>query len=103
MRAKKVKDCGRMPKPTIITLPPERWREARQLRLEALRSEPAAFASSLAEERAFSDDVWITRLTSAFQRDHNLTCFAEQNGRLVGMAGAGWPAREKTRDMDLEL
>lgn len=81
----------------IITLPPERWREAKRLRLEALRAEPAAFASSYADELAFSDDVWITRLTSAFQRDKNMTCFAELNGELVGMAGANWSTREKLR------
>lgn len=80
----------------IITLPPERWREAKRLRLEALREERTAFASSLADEQAFSDEVWIARLTTAFQRDHNLTCFAERNGELVGMAGANWSAREKT-------
>lgn len=82
---------------SIIRLPPERWREAKRLRLEALREQPAAFASSYAYERAFSDEVWIARLTSAFQRDHNLTCFAELKGELVGMAGANWSAREKIR------
>ena len=81
----------------IITLPPERWREAKQLRLNALRMEPTAFASSLADERAFGDDVWISRLTTAFQRDQNMTFFAELEGELAGMAGATWPAREKMR------
>lgn len=81
----------------IITLPPGRWREAKRLRLEALRIEPAAFASSLADECAFGDDVWIARLTTAYQRDHNMTWYAELESALVGMAGAFWPTREKTR------
>ncbi len=81
----------------IIVLPPERWRQAKTLRLEALRREPAAFASSLADEQAFSDEVWIGRLTTAFQRDHNMTWYAELKGELVGMAGAYWQAREKRR------
>ena len=81
----------------IISLAPERWQEAKRLRLEALREEPTAFASSLADEQAFRDEVWIARVTTAFQRDHNMTCYAELNGELVGMAGAIWPAREKTR------
>ena len=82
---------------SIITMPPERWREAKRLRLAALRAEPAAFASSYADELAFSDEVWIKRLTSAFQRDGNMTYFAELNGELVGMAGANWWPREKLR------
>lgn len=81
----------------IITLPPERWREAKRLRLEALRDEPAAFASSFADEQAFSDEVWIGRLTSAFKRDGNVTFFAQVKGELIGMAGAGWSSKAKLR------
>jgi len=86
-----------MSKTTIITLPPARWREARQLRLEALLAEPAAFASSYEEELAFPDDVWIARSKSAHERDGNVTFFAEIEGELVGMAGAGWSAKAKLR------
>ena len=81
----------------IITLPPDRWREAKQLRLEALIVEPAAFASSYEDELAFSDEVWIARLTSTYERDGNLTFFAEVEGELVGMAGAGWSGKAKLR------
>jgi len=81
----------------IIILPPERWREAKQLRLQALLAEPTAFASSYAEELALSDDVWIARQTSAYERAGNLTFFAEVDGALVGMAGAGWSAKAKLR------
>ncbi len=81
----------------IITLPPERWREAKHLRLEALRAEPTAFASSCEDERAFSDEVWKTRLASAYERDGNLTFFAEADRALIGMAGAGWSAKIKLR------
>ena len=59
MTTQKVKDWGAMPEPKIITLPPERWREAKQLRLEALLAEPSAFASSYEDELAFPDEVWI--------------------------------------------
>ena len=81
----------------FIVLTPERWREAKQLRLEALLAEPTAFASSHEDELAFSDDVWIARLATAYERDGNLTFFAAVDGALVGMAGASWPAREKLR------
>ena len=81
----------------IIILTPDRWREAKQLRLEALLEEPTAFASSYGEELAFRDNVWIARLATAYERGGNLTFFAAVDGALVGMAGATWPAREKTR------
>lgn len=97
MPAQNVKDPRKMPEPTIITLPPERWREAKQLRLEALLAEPTAFASSYEDELAFSDEVWIARLTSAYERDGNMTFFAELDGELVGMAGAGWSGKAKLR------
>ena len=82
---------------SIINLPPGRWREAKELRLEALRNEPIAFASSYAEELAFPDDIWRTRLETADRRELNLTYFAEIEGELLGMAGANWQAREKLR------
>jgi len=97
MTTQKVKDWGKMPEVSIITLPPARWREAKKLRLEALLAEPSAFASSYEDELTFPDDVWIARLTSAYQRDGNLTFFAEVEGELVGMAGAGWSAKPKLR------
>lgn len=90
-------DSEKMPEATIITLPTDRWREAKQLRLEALLTEPSAFASSYEDELAFPDDVWIARLTSAYARDGNLTFFAEVGNELVGMAGAGWSSKAKLR------
>ena len=97
MTTQKVKDWGKMPELTIITLPPERWREAKQLRLEALLAEPSAFASSYEDELAFPDEVWIGRLTSAYEWDGNMTFFAEVGGVLVGMAGAHWSSKAKLR------
>ena len=97
MTTKKVKDWGKMPEVSIITLPPARWREAKQLRLEALLAEPAAFASSYEEELAFPDEVWIARSKSAYERDGNMAFYAEADGKLVGMAGAHWSAKAKLR------
>ena len=81
----------------IMVLPPGRWREAKTLRLEALVEEPSAFASSYADEAAFDDTIWQSRLQSAFERKGNLSYFAEREGVLVGMAGATWSNRAKLR------
>lgn len=86
-----------MSETTIITLPPERWREAKRLRLEALLAVPSAFASSYEDELAFPDEVWTGRSKSAYERDGNLTYFAEVEGGLVGMAGVRWSAKAKLR------
>ena len=81
----------------IISLPPARWRESRALRLQALQSDPDAFASSYADELAFADSVWISRLETAQARASNMTFYAEARGELVGMMGARWSEREKLR------
>jgi RimJ/RimL family protein N-acetyltransferase len=86
-----------MSETSIITLPPARWREAKQLRLAALLAEPSAFASSYEDESAFGDAVWIARLESAYERDGSLTFYAEMEGALVGMVGAGWSSKTKLR------
>jgi GNAT superfamily N-acetyltransferase len=68
----------------IGPLSPERWREYRRLRLEALRSDPDAFGSTYVETERFPDDYWPRRLA-----DPDIVFrFAERDGRLVGMAGA---------------
>ena len=92
-----VKRISQISKSAIITLPPARWREAKQLRLEALLDTPTAFASSYEEEAALPEEVWIARLTTAVERDGNVTFFAEVDGALVGMAGAGWSGKAKLR------
>jgi GNAT superfamily N-acetyltransferase len=69
---------------TIGALPPERWREYRRLRLEALRSNPDAFGSTYAETERYPDDYWPRRLADP----DIIFRFAERGGRLVGIAGA---------------
>lgn len=81
----------------IIVLPPERWREAKQLRLEALHTEPSAYASSYEDELAFSDNVWTDRVRAASEGDYSIALYAEIGGRLVGMVGTSWSDRLKMR------
>ncbi len=69
---------------TIGALAPERWREYRRLRLEALRSDPDAFSSTFAESERFPDDFWRGRLSDP----DVIFRFARRGDRLVGMASA---------------
>ena len=86
-----------MAEPSIIVLHPSRWQEAKQLRLEALQNSPESFASSYEDALLYSDDVWKSRVKAAFQRDHAIGLYAEVDGVLVGMVGAGWSDRRKIR------
>ncbi len=80
---------------SIVVLHPSRWQEAKRLRLEALRQDPTAFASSYEEAQAYADEVWINRVAAAFKRDRSMTLYAENEGTLRGMAGAAWSSRCK--------
>lgn len=54
----------------IITLPPERWQEAKDLRVQALNDAPAAFGVSLEEELARTDESWQERLAEAVDGEY---------------------------------
>lgn len=68
----------------IIALPADRWRDYRELRLAALRSDPVAFGSTYEQSVRYPEEFWRGRLTSG----SHIMLFAERDGRLVGMAGA---------------
>ncbi|MCY4072748.1 MAG: GNAT family N-acetyltransferase [Chloroflexi bacterium] len=86
-----------MAETSIIVLHPSRWREAKQLRLEALQNNPESFASSYEDALSFSDELWQDRVKTALEREGAMALYAEVAGSLVGMAGAGWSDRRKTR------
>lgn len=73
----------------IVRLAQDRWREYRDIRLEALRSEPGAFGSSTEEEEKLTEDDWRERVPNAF--------FAVSGGRVVGMIVCVFGERVKTR------
>jgi ribosomal protein S18 acetylase RimI-like enzyme len=73
----------------IVRLPEGRWREYRKLRLEALKTEPSAFGSSLEEESRFTEDIWRKRIKGVL--------FALADGRPVGLLSYIFEDRVKTR------
>lgn len=68
---------------SVVALGPQDWRELRAIRLEALRSEPAAYSSSYEATRAWSDDVWRRRLAD----DRRLQLLARVQGHPIGIVG----------------
>ena len=61
----------------IDNLPSSRWKECRNLRLEALQAVPIAFGSSYEEERSLSENEWRSRIENAI--------FALENDIPIGM------------------
>jgi len=75
----------------ITRLPVERWREYRELRLRALKTDPQAFGQSWEEAVKHPEERWRERLIDAAQGKSWLV-FAERDGELIGMSGAfQWP------------
>ena len=72
----------------IAKLPQDRWEAYRDLRLEALRTDPPAFGSSFEEETKFSEDVWRKRVRNVL--------FALSDGKPVGMLSYVFSNRMKT-------
>jgi ribosomal protein S18 acetylase RimI-like enzyme len=68
---------------SVVVLGPRDWRDLRAIRLEALRSEPAAFSSSYGETLAWSDEDWRRRLTN----DHRLHLVARVQNCPIGIVG----------------
>jgi ribosomal protein S18 acetylase RimI-like enzyme len=68
---------------SVVVLGPRDWRDLRAIRLEALRSEPAAFSSSYEESLAWSDEDWRRRLTN----DHRLHLVARVQNCPIGIVG----------------
>jgi ribosomal protein S18 acetylase RimI-like enzyme len=66
----------------------DEWRVYRALRLQALRDAPDAFGSTLAREEAFTDDVWVDRLSAGAQSPSELPLIAQDGARPVGLAWA---------------
>jgi GNAT superfamily N-acetyltransferase len=64
----------------------------RQVRLDALRTDPEAFASTVEQESQFDDDTWASRLAGFAGRRGGIFV-AESEGVPVGMAGVGFSER----------
>jgi hypothetical protein len=65
------------------------WQALREIRLQALRDAPDAFASTYAREAAFGEDEWHRRAT----RDGSFIAFLPQVDRHAASGLTGRPSR----------
>jgi len=82
----------------IIQLHPECWKEYRDLRLEALQSDPEAFGQKYDKALDFPDKYWIDHLKRTLKKDKLIVYFAENRGKLIGMMGAFFHYDKETKD-----
>jgi len=75
----------------IIRLPVKRWREYRDIRLEALKSEPLSFGRSYSEAVNIPAKEWKRNLNDG--RGYFL--FAEEKGKLIGLARLNFNSLKK--------
>lgn len=68
---------------TVRALGPADWQTYRQVRLAALRSDPDAFASTVAEEEELPEQEWQDRM------ERSVRIVAEREGTPVGVASVG--------------
>ena len=65
---------------------PDEWPRQRALRLRALADAPMAFGSTLADESAFADEIWVRRAAAGAAGRERVTFAAEREQRWVGLA-----------------
>lgn len=74
---------------TVRKLPASRWKEYRDLRLEALKTDPIAFGSSYEEEVKLSKEEWKRRVKDVL--------FALSENKPVGMIVFRFQSKIKTK------
>lgn len=77
----------------ITTISSDRWTEYRDLRLDALKTEPLAFASSYEENVSKPDSHWQEHFNSS----KSYYLFAQDQNQLIGMVLFYWDERPRRR------
>lgn len=67
------------------------------MRLKALETDPKAFGSSLTEELLSPDEKWQKYLDLSLKKQGEVMVFAKVDGILVGMVGAYWDDKQKSK------
>lgn len=63
----------------IKALPARKWKEYRDLRLEALKKDPTSFGMAYEDEICYDEKCWKGKIKNVF--------FAIDNDKLIGMIG----------------
>lgn len=75
----------------------DEWEKLKELRLEALKLEAFSFGSSYEDSLKSLDTKWKDQLQRSLDENLSVMLFAKDGNDLVGMIGAFWDDREKTK------
>lgn len=75
----------------IIELSSQDWHLFKDIRLEALQSDPDAFGATFIGEASWSDDEWIKRISDP----KRFYLFAKSHDKIIGMVGVAQSKEEK--------
>lgn len=82
---------------TVRRVAPGDGPAVREIRLQALRSDPGAFGSTYERELERPDEVWLQRATAASSGYEQCLFVAKDGTGLVGMVGAYTPIDDSSR------
>ncbi len=74
----------------IKPLLPKEWQKYRDIRLEALRTNPTAFLNTFEDVKKYPEEKWRKQLEQSQKRDGAFYLFAFDGEKVIGMNGAYW-------------
>lgn len=74
----------------IAPLPPEEWQKYREIRLEALKTNPTAFLNTFEDVKKYPEEKWRKQLEQSQKRDGAFFLFAFDGKKVIGMNGVYW-------------
>lgn len=74
----------------IKPLHPLEWQKYREIRLEALKTNPTAFSNAYEDVVKYAEEKWRKQLEQSQKRDGEFYLFAFDGDKVIGMNGAYW-------------
>ena len=82
-----------MDKIRISQLEQSEWKKYKEIRLEALKTNPTAFLNTYEDALRYSDEKWKTELSQSQKKENVLILFAFRGKKIVGMNVVNWNNR----------
>lgn len=81
----------------IASLPPKEWKKYREIRLEALKTNPTAFLNTFRDVKKYPEEKWRKQLEQSQKKDGAFFLFAFDEGKIIGMNGLYWVKKPVTK------
>jgi len=81
----------------IAQLPVKDWQKFKEIRLEALKTNPTAFSNTYEDIAKYPDEKWQKQMKQSEKKDENYFLFAFDGDKVIGMNGAYWTNKPVTK------